>query len=730
MSSSQTFGEEAPPAPPPPAQPQSAQVTPAPATSHKPQRILACVLCQQRKIKCDRQFPCSKCRAQGIKCQPSKPAPARKRRRPHEDLQQRLAGLEAMLTQLTGERPASPFSKRGSSSTANAGATPGSVEGQAGDWASATPASVKTPQSIHELGKHGRLVKEDGGTRFMDSQILGHIYESVREMRDIVDADDNDEPSPDNDTPDDHSELVLGTDTPQSISLEDLWPDSGHVFRLWQIYLDRVNPLTKIIHVPTLQKSVVEATAGSANLPKNIEALLFSIWLMAAVAMTPDECQVMLGYSRDEALRRFSNGVRTALLQLNFLQTHDVSVLQAFVIYLISLQGRYNPHASWILNGTAIRMAQKMGLHCDGETLGLSPFECEMRRRLWWQIVMLDAKYAMMTGLKNSSLPTGWNTKEPKNLDDKDMDVSDTEPYQDHKGPTEMIFVMITNKVARFLVETPGLEMMLMLAEWSGMESKVNPELNEFRKKIEGLGHDLLGMLEDYCNPAAGKVHQMAVEVKKQIITKLEALAIPPTEQAEWGSEIMNSRDNAFKLAICAMEHEQENCVASQDKGFLWHALLHFQLDVFLYLAGELCERLDGALVDRAWKQVQPVYYFHPELFDMSNKKHLMLARYLLKAWSKHSDKVYQKTGNVPVAPECIQRLQASLPGEEIKADPDETMIADLNPYRSQFPAAQQMSGTQDWEMDMFAASAIQGNEQNENPPPPNYFEMNPLPWG
>ena len=31
-----------------------------------------------------------------------------------------------------------------------------------------------------------------------------------------------------------------------------------------------------------------------------------------------------------------------------------------------------------------------MGLHRDGSKLGLKPYDTEMRRRCWWQIVVLD----------------------------------------------------------------------------------------------------------------------------------------------------------------------------------------------------------------------------------------------------------------------------------------------------------------------------------------------------
>src|SRR3954470_8119103 len=127
-------------------------------------------------------------------------------------------------------------------------------------------------------------------------------------MRQIVDADEPEETSPESMTPDDHSELVLGADSPEQ-EVEDLWPDAGHLFRLWQIYLDRVNPLTKVIHVPSLQPYLAEAVNGPQTLAKNVEALLFSIFVMAVVSLTPEECQGILGYSREEALHRYSTGV-------------------------------------------------------------------------------------------------------------------------------------------------------------------------------------------------------------------------------------------------------------------------------------------------------------------------------------------------------------------------------------------------------------------------------------
>ncbi|KAF4984702.1 hypothetical protein FZEAL_142 [Fusarium zealandicum] len=65
-------------------------------------RILACVLCQQRKKKCDRKFPCSFCtKASNSHITFVIVAPKRKRRKPTKELLERLERCEQLLKRCT-----------------------------------------------------------------------------------------------------------------------------------------------------------------------------------------------------------------------------------------------------------------------------------------------------------------------------------------------------------------------------------------------------------------------------------------------------------------------------------------------------------------------------------------------------------------------------------------------------------------------------------------------------
>lgn len=67
--------------------------------SQKPQRVLACVLCQQRKVKCDRKSPCANCIKSKAQCVPATKSSRRRRRFPERELLERLYKYEDLLRQ-------------------------------------------------------------------------------------------------------------------------------------------------------------------------------------------------------------------------------------------------------------------------------------------------------------------------------------------------------------------------------------------------------------------------------------------------------------------------------------------------------------------------------------------------------------------------------------------------------------------------------------------------------
>jgi hypothetical protein len=79
--------------------PDSQSAVPTRSSTTKSPRPLACAACQQRKVKCDRKFPCNTCVKSRTQCIPVAVPRQRRRRFPEAELLQRVRHLEDLLRQ-------------------------------------------------------------------------------------------------------------------------------------------------------------------------------------------------------------------------------------------------------------------------------------------------------------------------------------------------------------------------------------------------------------------------------------------------------------------------------------------------------------------------------------------------------------------------------------------------------------------------------------------------------
>lgn len=120
------------------------------------------------------------------------------------------------------------------------------------------------------------------------------------------------------------------------VSLTQRHPPGMASFRLWQVYLTNVDPLLKITHAPSLQKRIFDAAADLGSVPRNLEALMFNIYLAGVISLNEDEVASMLNRSKTEAIADLQSAAEQALVNVAFMRSNDLMVLQAFLLYLVS----------------------------------------------------------------------------------------------------------------------------------------------------------------------------------------------------------------------------------------------------------------------------------------------------------------------------------------------------------------------------------------------------------
>lgn len=341
------------------------------------------------------------------------------------------------------------------------------------------------------------------------------------------------------------------------------------------------------------------------------------------------------------------------------------------------MQGHRDKHAAWVLSGVCVRIAQKMGLHRDGESLNLTPFETEMRRRLWWNLVIHDSGLAIMSGLSYSVISMNWTTKLPRNLNDAELFPGSTEPIHDREGPTEMGFSILMYTVWRFIIkwqrDHPGFEAAMLgynmdtyRSKFGGLAGNSSTALEfpygMYRELVDSFEEELNELLDRYIDPAAGPSHAVAWAVPGMLIQKLRDTLVPFTELPEYGTEIFSPSDNVFRLGVASLDNNAELFDLLERNGFMWHHKLHFQGEMFTAMVAQLVHRPKGSLSERGWRGVDIVYRFHPELYDMSQRQNVTLRSFVMKAWKNRALALAEQGQTAAPIPVAVCELTKTFP--------------------------------------------------------------------
>lgn len=110
------------------------------------------------------------------------------------------------------------------------------------------------------------------------------------------------------------------------------------------------------------------------------EVLLLSVCYAAIVSMDPDQCIEILGEDSETCIQKYRLAMDQALVRANFIKSQNIHVLQAAVLFLLCLRRKGGTRLVWAASAVVVRVAQGQGLHRDGQHLGLSPFDTEIRR--------------------------------------------------------------------------------------------------------------------------------------------------------------------------------------------------------------------------------------------------------------------------------------------------------------------------------------------------------------
>ena len=204
------------------------------------------------------------------------------------------------------------------------------------------------------------------------------------------------------------------------------YPSRHNMPTLWNIYTDRMDRFVKVLHRPTIFTYVQEFTEGLLDqFDPAVKAIFFAIALGAVVTLSDDEARSSFNETKATLISKYRLGTEQALAEAQFMTTINIQVLQAFTIYVFTLHLLKERKLAWSMTGALMRVATAARLHRDPQPQPgnvksgqMSTFDAEARRRLWWQILLLEARNRPPQAPNLTIAPSETNVKLPMNIND------------------------------------------------------------------------------------------------------------------------------------------------------------------------------------------------------------------------------------------------------------------------------------------------------------------------
>ncbi|KAK6360088.1 hypothetical protein TWF730_006242 [Orbilia blumenaviensis] len=677
--------------PPSQASPEDASASSAGAPASPKPHAFNCVVCKNRKVKCDRQVPCSTCTKLNVECQYVEPGPRKKRKSSskHENLVQRLNRYEELLKQVESnvkllDGVELPPAKQGNGvnmDTAWGGflGKPLDVERQ--------PKRVKFERPSGEFGlcapKKGGLLASTGRSRYFENNLWNSLKDELQELKEtILDSSDDDKVDDWSihsytNTANLNTGIFFFGPINSKADVSGFHPSAAHCVILWNCFLENINPLTHVVHHPSLAVRVMEYKDKPHTMPRNLEALMFSIYALTVSSLDSRQCQNLFQESRNDLLARYRFAAQHALKNAGTLKTTDLIVLQAFVFFLLDLRSYYDYPSLWVITGTAVRIAQRMGVHRDGTKLNLPPFETEMRRRLWREILILDFRTAELSGAGLYTMAmdeNAWDSKWPTSINESDIWPGMTEHPKEREGPTENMWPQLRGELGQIFVDR-WRRMHRQSINAGTMYDKADSNSAEFANYYKALDNDqqledITSKLEEkyikHCDPI-NPLQLFTSIVCRSALTNLRLMTHHPIRRADNGASMsQEEKDSLFSDSIKIMEYDNLCHSSRSIQKFLWHTKSFFQWHAFIYLLGELRQRPQGPEVEKAWAQVDEVFEHHYEWLERKDELHSAIRAFALKAWEcretqiRKAGKVVEQEVRVPVFVQTLREMYAN----------------------------------------------------------------------
>lgn len=258
----------------------------------------------------------------------------------------------------------------------------------------------------------------------------------------------------------------------------------------------------------------------------------------------------------------------------------------------------------WTLVSLAVRIAQGMGLNLESQGSKITLFHREMRRRLWWQILILDMHAADDRALNPIISPDSFNTSFPLGVNDADLLPGSLEPVQEQASHTDMTFSLMCHEIfdaARQLNYVPARQLTLTPASYQDNWKERNNTVVNLRRRMEEkhMRHLNLAVPFHWTTRLVGDLimANMWLWIYRPLQSRPGSISKPQTPDP-----------GILRLGVEVLEKAHQLHIDPAASSIRWVSQTYVQWHALAVVAAELCVKTEGPIVERGWTIIEPAF--------------------------------------------------------------------------------------------------------------------------
>jgi hypothetical protein len=253
--------------------------------------------------------------------------------------------------------------------------------------------------------------------------------------------------------------------------------------------------------------------------------------------------------------------------------------------------------SSWALLALAIRIAQGLGMHRDGDGASWDLFHAEMRRRLWWQLIVLDVLLSSDRGSEPLIREGSFTTRRPLHINDADIGLK-----------SQIAIPELPSQIVDMTLPLIYMEAFHILRSINSSQASTEAHANlasSFLDKLEGtydwktkIGH----------NAEVSDPRLWLINVSGQLLSLMIWLAVqyPLHRRVEEPQEFSKRQALRTALALLAMRQHTEEAASAAP--FLWWFRMIEPWHALAVALSILSSEKNEKVVKEAWPVVSKAY--------------------------------------------------------------------------------------------------------------------------